>query len=294
MKRYFCITIDVEPDCTVQWKRSDPLTFTNIDQGIRDILQPLFAELTARPTYLISPEVLNHQPSVSVLASLANCELGAHLHSEYIAPQIKYADPTGTTSSEFPSSLPRDLQFEKIKSITELFQQRFGYRPTSYRAARFGANADTFEHLVSLGYTVDTSITPGINWTGKGGPDFSVCPDQPYWLQDRRLLEVPTTIAGRRFSLLPSKWFTYRWLRPSLMTATAMKRLIDTVLDRGGDDATLNLMFHSMEVIPSKSPYVRTKLGQKLYLARLAQTIQYAQQHGFQCTTLRELHDAWS
>ena len=294
MKRYLCITIDVEPDCSTNWNRSDPLTFTNIDQGIGRTLQPLFAKLGARPTYLISPEVLNHQPSVDVLGSLTNCELGAHLHCEYIEPQIKYSDPAGTQSDQFPSALSKEMQFEKIKAITELFHRKFGYRPTSYRAARFGANADTFEHLAALGYSVDTSVTPGIDWTAKGGPDFSACPDQPYWIDDHRLLEVPATVVGKRCRFLPDKWFAYRWLRPSIMTTAGMKRLIDTVTARCPDNTTLNMMFHSMEIMPGRSPYVRTRPGRKLYLARMAKVIQYARQNNFQCTTLRELHDAWS
>jgi hypothetical protein len=294
MSKSLCITIDVEPDCDTNWNRSSPLTFSNVEHGVGELLQGLFAKCSARPTYLISPEVLNHQPSVDVLASLRDCELGTHLHSEYIGTSIKYPDPAGTASNEFPSSLARHEQLDKLTAITKLFEQQFGYRPASYRAARFGANADTFEHLTSLGYLVDSSVTPRIDWRDKGGPDFSDCPDQPYWLEGKRLLEVPVTILGKRCLCLPYKWMAYRWLRPSVMTAGAMKRVIDAVADRSGESATLNMMFHSMEVVPRKSPYVRTRLGQKLYLSRLAKTIQYARQQGFQCCTLRELHDGWS
>ena len=68
MKRFFCVTIDVEPDCTVSWKRSNPLTFENVKTGILKILQPLFQEYSVRPTYLISPEVMNDFQSVALLS----------------------------------------------------------------------------------------------------------------------------------------------------------------------------------------------------------------------------------
>ena len=178
MSKSLCITIDVEPDCDTKWRRSNPLTFSNVEEGIGEVLPSLFAKCGGRPTYLISPEVLNHQASVDVLGSLGDCELGTHLHSEYIGASIKYPDPAGTASNEFPSSLGREVQLEKLTAITELFEQKFGYRPASYRAARFGANADTFEHLVSLGYLVDTSVTPAtaivLAWV-----NILVCSDIP-------------------------------------------------------------------------------------------------------------------
>ena len=85
---------------------------------------------------------------------------------------------------------------------------------------------------------MEEALTVGGIWSNAA--DFSACPDQPYWLNDRRLLEVPVTIAGKRSRFLPDKWFAYRWLRPSIMTASAMKRLIDTVLIHHPENTTLN------------------------------------------------------
>jgi hypothetical protein len=291
MGRYFCITIDVEPDCSVEWQRSDPLTFANIETGISDILHPLFARHGVRPTYLISPEVLEHRPSVEALKALKDCELGAHLHSEYIGPEQKHQDPAGTRSSEFPCNLPDESEFAKIKALTELFDRCFGYRPRSYRAARFGADNDTFGFLAELGYTIDTSVTPHINWGSKGGPDFSEYPEQPYWIEAARLLEVPVTITGKRLPLLPDKWFCYKWLRPSIMSCYEMKRLVDKFAAANPAGVVLNMMFHSMEIIPQASPYVRTKTGQARFLKKLKSIFEYLKELDFESRTLAEIYD---
>jgi hypothetical protein len=291
MKRYFCITIDVEPDCSPSWQRSDPLTFENVGTGIDNILHPLFANYEMKPTYFISPEVMKHPQSVEVLKGLNNCELGAHLHSEYIEPELKYTDPTGTRSSEFPCNLPDDIEFEKINTITRLFKECFEYQPKSYRAARFGADSDTFRRLTELGYNVDSSVTPHINWQSKGGPDFTGYPDQPYWLEENKLLEVPVTIDKKRFMLLPDKWFCYKWLRPSIMTCYEMKRLIDRFISKNEDCVVLNMMVHSMEIIPNASPYVTSLKGQVRFIKKLKYIFEYLKSLEFQGMTLAEIYD---
>ncbi len=291
MKRWFCVTIDVEPDCSVKWQRSDPLAFVNIEMGIAKILHPLFEECGVRPTYLISPEVLKHHQSVEILKALKNCELGTHLHSEYIGPELKYENPAGTQSSQFPCNLPDESEFAKIKSITELFNECFGYHPKSYRAARFGADSDTLKWLVKLDYKVDTSVTPHINWQSKGGPDFRDYPVQPYWIENGKLLEVPVTIEKKRLWLLPDKWFCYKWLRPSIMTCFEMKRLIDKFTPKNQTPVVLNMMFHSMETIPKASPYVRTKMGRKRFLKKLKNIFEYLQNLNFESKTLLEVYN---
>lgn len=288
-KRFLCVTIDVEPDCTVKWNRSNPLTFDNIQTGIAKILHPLFRQHCIKPTYLISPEVLNDNASVETLKQLKDCELGTHLHAEYIEPDIKHHDPAGTRSSTFPCNLPDHIEYEKLAAITELFEKCFGYKPQSYRAARFGADENTFEHLAKLGYKVDTSVTPCINWKNKGGPDFSNYQRQPYWIQEGKLLEIPVTIEDKRFFLLPDKWFCYKWMRPSIMTTFEIKRLMNKVINKYTDFALLNIMFHSMEIIPNASPYVRSQKGQERFINKLKSIFEYAKGHNIKSQTLMEV-----
>ena len=76
----------------------------------------------------------------------------------------------------------REVESAKIKNLTELIENKLGVRPVSYRAARYGADLDTIKALQKLGYKVDSSVTPEMNWRSQGGPDHSRAPKQPYFI----------------------------------------------------------------------------------------------------------------
>jgi hypothetical protein len=166
-------------------------------------------------------------------------------------------------------------------------------QPVSYRAARYGADLATIRSLEKLSYKVDSSVTPGINWSSAGGPDHSAAPKQPYFINnenlylagDMKILEVPITTSKKRFPFLPDKWLFYRWLRPTHMTVFEMKMIINEFLT-GFENPVLNMMFHSMEIIPGKTPFVRTRFEQKFFLRRLEKIIQYITEKGFENKTL--------
>ncbi|MGB8225688.1 MAG: hypothetical protein WCE45_02295 [Sedimentisphaerales bacterium] len=298
----FCITIDTEPDCDIHWKRSQPLLFESVLSGIPDILRPIWNTYNIKPVYFASPEVINNEQCCQVLRNeiKSGAEIGAHLHSEYIEPQIKYNQADGTTSNEFPCfAYSETIEYEKIKNLTGLIKQKLNIQPTSYRAARYGADLDTIKSLEKLGYKVDSSVTPNTNWSYAGGPDHSAAPKQPYFISDEnmykpgntKILEVPITISKKRFPFLPNKWMFYRWLRPTHMTAFEMKLLVNEFL-ANFENPVLNMMFHSMEIIPGKTPFVRTKFEQKLFLRRLEKVIRYIIKKGFENKTLDMIYTA--
>ncbi len=301
MNRYFCITIDTEPDCDIHWKRSQPLVFESVLSGIPNILRPIWNLYDIRPVYFVSPEVINNEQCCQVLKNEIElgAEIGAHLHSEYIEPQMKYNQADGTASNEFPCfAYSETIEFEKIKNLTDLIQQKLNIRPVSYRAARYGADLATVKSLEKLGYKVDSSVTPNINWSSAGGPDHRAAPKQPYFVSNdnfyksgnMKILEVPITVSKKRLPFLPDKWVSYRWLRPTHITAFEMKMVIDESL-ADFDNPVLNMMFHSMEIIPGKTPFVRTKLGQKMYLSRLKSVLKYMIKTGFKNKTLTEIYE---
>lgn len=296
----FCVTIDTEPDCDVHWRRSQPLTFESVTFGIPQILRPIWDKFGIKPVYFVSPEVVGNEPCCRILRDEMNlgAEIGAHLHSEYIGPQKKHENFAGTASDEFPcNAYDAEVESAKIKNLTELIEKNFGIRPVSYRAARYGADIDTIKALEKLGYKIDSSVTPGISWENQGGPDHSRAPRQPYFISqtdyysagNTPLLEVPITISGKRFPFLTGKWMYYRWLRPTHMTAFEMKGLV-AEFARSYTEPVLNMMFHSMEVLPGRTPFVRTKLGQKMYLSRLAAILGYMKKLGFESRTLVEIY----
>lgn len=297
----FCVTIDTEPDCDIHWKRSNPLTFESVTVGIPELLRPIWNRFGIKPVYFVSPEVVQNDDCCSVLKDEINrgAETGTHLHSEYVEPQRKYGAAAGTASDEFPCyAYDTDIEFEKIKNLTEQIKNRIGTVPVSYRAARYGADLDTIKSLAKLGYKVDSSITPQINWESKGGPDHSRAPQQPYFISqtdyystgNSPVLEVPITISGKRRLFFMGGWLSYRWLRPTITTAFEMKRLA-AEFAKNYAEPVLNMMFHSMEIMPGRTPYVRTKLGQKMYLSRLESTFKYITKIGFESRTLAQVFE---
>ena len=304
-EKYCTITIDVEPDCDVFWHRSNPLTFKSIISGVPKLLRPLWNKYNINPVYFVSPEVAENEKCCEILKTeiKLGAEIGTHLHAEYISPQKKFEKYDGTLSKEYPcSAYSKEIEFQKIKSLTELIEKNIGVKPISYRAARFGADIDTIESLYKLGYKIDSSVTPNIDWSKQGGPNFKNFFDQPYFVDlndfkkeniNSGILEVPITIEKKRLPFLSDEWFCHRWLRPSHMTVWEQKILINEFENKYtyNESIVLNMMFHSMEVIPGASPFVRTLLGKKFFMRRLSKIIIYLNNNNYQFITLENIYE---
>ncbi len=287
------VTIDTEPDCDAGWRRSSPLTFSSVVDGIPRLLRPLWDQYDVKPIYFVSPEVVRDNACCDVLKSeiRAGALIGSHLHSEYIEPNVTIVDPQGMASTEFPCYAHETaIEHEKIKNFTRMIETRLDYRPRWYRAARYGADLDTMRILSELGYQYDSSVTPGIDWSGIGGPDHRRGPVQPYWISTHDLYtgtersesigikEFPVTIMGKRFGLfgkiLPDNWLFYGWLRPTHMLVMEQKRIINRLISEHRDPVMV-LLFHSMEIMIGKTPFVRNKLMQRRLLSNLKSIIAY-------------------
>jgi hypothetical protein len=102
-----------------------------------------------------------------------------------------------------------------------------------------------------------------LRWTEPNGAvDFRRAPEQPYFpsrealycalphSEKRHILEVPLTVK--------SKWFRGPfWFRPWFSSVDQMKEIVRYHLKKyaSSEVIVLNMMFHSMEVIPKASPY---------------------------------------
>jgi hypothetical protein len=287
------ITIDTEPDCDTSWRRSYPLTFTSVTEGIPGFLRPIWDRYGVKPIYFVSPEVVRNNECCRVLKQEIRRGgiIGTHLHSEYIEPSASISDPAGKTSDEFPCfAHSTEIESAKISNLTQLIEDRLDYRPVWYRAARYGADLDTIRILARLGYRYDSSVTPGINWRGIGGPDHSCAPLQPYWISKNDMYmtaseragigiqEYPITIQGKRFGplgkFLPDNWMLYNWLRPTHMTVIEQKRMIRRIGEMY-PYPVLVMMFHSMEIMINKSPFVRNKWMRRRFLKNIESIINY-------------------
>jgi hypothetical protein len=291
MRRVFLtVTIDCECDKGTGWHSQKPLRFAGVLEGMGARLQPLFRARSAKPTYLLSPEVMRDPGSVDLLRTLqGDAELGTHLHGEYAEPDAFEPDVTRAFQREYPYEVER----AKLLYITDLFRRAFGREPRSFRAGRFGIGPHTIGILDSLGYRVDSSVTPNVDWSGAGAPGlcFRGAPTQPYRPDPKRperagsscVLEVPVTI--RRHALAPfvGGLAPPQWLRPTRGTAKGLVAIARAEIaaaarsDRSHQPTVLNAMLHNVEVVANASPYARNDTAARAILARLDALLAFAQ-----------------
>lgn len=291
-EKHLWITIDTEMDADIHWVKKWPPQFSSIIEGIPNFYRPLWDEYHVHPIYFVSPEVLYFDENCRILKEEIEkgAFIGAHLHPEYITPNSRWGAGIEKITPQFPNSAcTTSEEYEKIHNLTHLIEDKLGYRPLWYRGARFGADLDTAKSLERLGYQFDSSVTPGIDWSSKGGPNHKEGRLETYQINENNfysegileISEIPITVCGKRWGFigkfLPDYWIFYRWLRPTCMTYLEMKRLVDELEEYDN----LVMMFHSMEVMINKTPYVRSRFMQKYFLLRLEKIIQYVKKKGY-------------
>ncbi len=279
------VSIDTECDKGPAWRTQFPLSFRSVTEALPGVLMPLFRRHGVVPTLLLSPEVIQDDESARILEGLRDCELGTHLHGEFIGPGVR-AGAVGTYEAQ--CQYEPKIEREKLENLTALFEGRFGRRPTSFRAGRFAASARTVRFLEDLDYLVDSSVTPfrtnyfdgGLSCNHWGAPlrPYRPSADDLRKPGGLRILEVPVTMLAESFAAFPAvllRRFSDRmlnrgrvfaalrlrpktkWLRPLRHTSAELIALADRVAAtwRGGPPVVLNVMFHSVEALPGASPY---------------------------------------
>lgn len=293
----FLITIDTECDHDPDWRRSSPLTFHSITDGLPNRLQPAFESVGAIPTYLLTVEVMEDPASVAALRALeGSYEFGTHLHAAFVEPSKKHYDYAGIASPDFQCHLPPEIEHAKLANLTALFEQRFGYAPGSFRAGRYGAGPKTIESLARLGYLVDTSVTPYLRWPHPDGAvDYRRAPEQPYVPCASDLARPATDGVGSVLEIpvtMQPRWLRApRWLRPWFSSADQMRSIIGYQLRRHARQRTvvLNMMFHSMEVIPKASPYPQSEDDVRRFIDDMMQVLRWCRELGIEFARTRDV-----
>lgn len=295
------ISIDTECDHDPQWVRSSPLRFESITEGLPHRLQPVFVDTGAVPTYLLTVEVLEDADSVAALNALTGeYEYGTHLHAAFIEPEKKYFDYAGVDSPDFQCASAPEIEYRKLQNLTRLFERKLGHSPTSFRAGRYGAAAQSIDSLQRLGYKVDTSVTPHLRWKEPNATvDFRRAPEQPYFPAPGtiiepgepggdRLLEVPVSVKPRLFR-------DPRWFRPWFASVDQMKQVLRYQMKRHSDRRILNvnMMFHSMEIIEKASPYPQSSDDVSRFLDDMRQVLHWCAGEGAEFVGLSALHEAY-
>jgi hypothetical protein len=289
-RAYLCVSIDTESDKGRGWRSRRPMSFDGIHDGVVKRLHPLFERFGAKPTYLLSPEVLRDEGCVETFRKLApSSELGTHLHGEYAEPGASDPDVTKDFQRDYPPAVER----QKLTYLTDLFIRAFDHQPQSFRAGRFGIGPASIGILESLGYAVESSVTPHMDWTSSGAPGLSFrdAPSQPYRPDPTEpgragsatILEVPVTIRRRFLNGVPGLGSRVdpRWLRPTRGTEAGLVRVAEDEIAAARRAAPhrpviLNAMFHNVEVVPGLSPYAYDEEGARSILDRVRALLSFA------------------
>ncbi len=314
MNIYCVISIDTECDQGSHWRSLWPMRFTSVTGLIPDVLQRIFLKHGVMPTYLLSPEVLEDQTCVGILKSLSHVELGSHLHGEFVEP---FRKPVGASISDFQAMYSPDVEAAKMANLTRLFEERMGFKPTSFRAGRWGISPKTFKILEDLGYLVDSSVTPYFIWKFPDYVlDYKTAFDVPYFPSEEnllargnmKLLQVPVTIYshyGRWFNrqgvrapgfvkeiLRKAPLWRPMWLRPTYSDFAQMKRVIDAYIasHQEEEDIVLNMMFHSVEILPDENPYDFDKKRIDLFLDSMECAFDYLYNRGAKFIGLTDVY----
>ncbi len=276
------VSIDTEED---DWFASDrPVTVENIRRLPRFVR--FLDSLGARPTFLVTHQVASVERSAQVIREVAGAdgvEIGAHLHP-WNTPPI---GSTFDSSRTMLANLSFERQLAKLVTLTDTLGELLGNRPISFRAGRYGLNADTVRALLECGYAVDASVTPFTDWRPvDDGPNLDGAPLACYRIDGTRdvrqpsasgLVEVPLSIGFNRrpfafWKKIHDKLATpglkplrllgiagrsgllkRLLLSPEFATASEMLALSRQLLAEG--TRHLQLWLHSPSLTPGLTPY---------------------------------------
>lgn len=311
------ITIDTEEDLWGEYLPA-PSPVKNIEAI--PLVQDLFDAYGAAPTYLVNYPVVIDDDASRLLQSIlekGRCELGVHCHPWNTPP---YEGERGESTTMLCNLEDRTVR-NKMENLHEAFVSRFGMMPLSFRAGRWAFGPVVAKSIESLGFKVDSSVTPLVNWSACGGPDFFDAPRYPYRLsaesvlaaqKESCLLEAPPTTGFFQRNpelcstvlrhILRGKFIkklkiigmldyggiiNLRWLSPELSSGRDMALLAQRLVDNGA--TFLNMSFHSSSLLPGKSPFVRDENDLKGFLSRIRRFLELANDAGWKFVRLKDI-----
>lgn len=310
------ITIDTEEDNWGDYTCRSPAT-TNVRRLPE--FQQLCDRYNAVPTYLVNWPVTTDPVSADIMRDLAThsrCDVGTHIHPWNTPPVDEQPGPFNSMLA----NLPLDAVRQKLVTLHSAIQHKIEVTPITFRAGRWGFSADAAGVLVDLGYEVDSSVSPYIDWTAEHGPDYRRAPHQVYRFEpDRpfvpvpagRLTEVPVSVGflgGRpQFGLRVREWAmrptprrlrmvgvvdrlgiaTLRWLSPEVSSARDLVKLATALVRTGAN--FLNFTFHSPALSPGLTPFVRGERDLREFNDRIEEFLAFAKDEGYRFARLSQL-----
>jgi hypothetical protein len=214
-KLFVIVDTEEEFDWSAPFSREN-VSVTAIAETAR--LQRTLKPHGLKPTYVVDYPVAATTASAQVLAAFAHdgqCRIGAHLHP-WVTPPF---DEPLTPAMSFGNNLGLDIERAKISRLTEAIVENMGVRPRCYKAGRYGFGQSTAVILESLGYDIDASVIPHMDFSNEAGPDFSGFDPRPATFGGKRsLLELPCTVgfvgAARKMGESLHRAASASWLQP--------------------------------------------------------------------------------
>lgn len=289
------VVVDTEEE--FDWSKPHSRAETSTDAMASQVrAHRIFEKYGIKPTYVIDYPVASQASGYVPLKELYDsglCQIGTHLHP-WVSPPF---DEDVCNRNSYPGNLPRALEKEKLRQLTDEIEKRFGDRPTIYKAGRFGVGPNTAGILAELGYEIDTSVVPQTDLSAEDGPDFSRCDAAPYWFGTSGMLEIPLSVGfsgvfsalGRRCwgaldtpmgRALKLTGISSRLrlldrlvLTPEGITHDEHRRLTKTMLASG--HRVFSFTYHSPSLQPGCTPYVRDDDDLALFLDRFDRYFDY-------------------
>ncbi len=259
-------------------------------------LQEVYDCFTIRPVYVVDYPVASQRDGWGPLCQLleeGRASIGAHLHPWVTPPHKEEL----SARNSYHGNLKKELERVKLLNLTEQIEESFGVRPTVFRAGRYGIGPNTFALLSELGYKVDLSPAPPLNFSAEGGPDFSCVQPEPFQDPATGLLVIPGT--GAFLGWWPGDaaaihhWATtswrnrlhantvfYRsgalrrlWLSPESFSPSEMISLTRSLLKRGVRLFVISL--HSPVIMPGATPFAGTDQEVSDLLKRLSDFFEF-------------------
>lgn len=263
-----------------------------------------FAERGVALNCMVDHPIATDPASVAILSRVledGRSEIGTQLHA-WVNPPF---EEVATSVASYAGNLPRTLEAAKLETLTAAITTAFGTAPRAYRAGRYGIGPNSFELLAGLGYRIDSSIRPGYDYSGDGGPDFSLADAGAY--REGGIVELPLTTVftgharrggGRLYTALGSVpkgrgiFARARLLSRIALTPEDMpiEAALEAVAVAAGEGLRLlNLSFHSPSLAPGNTPYVRDAADLKQFHAWWTTMLDEFDRRGIRNASLSEI-----
>lgn len=271
-KKYFIITVDTEGDNIWSYlpKRGRLLAPETKNAIYLPRFQQLCETYQFYPTYFVDFEMVKSSEFIRFgkdVLKRNKGEIGMHMHAFSTPPFYELSDLRGRGLA-FAGEYPSKILYQKMEYMTKTLQDTFQIEISSHRGGRWYLDNRILRILDRLGYLVDCTVTPGINWqsihgqTGLSkGSDYRRYKSRKYQIRDSNLWELPVTILNKiTIDFSEENNFPIKtrkiWLRPNNKNLKDMIWLVDN--NYKGSVNYIEFMIHSSELMAGGNPNFKT------------------------------------